>query len=762
MELVIPPTAKHVRAETWHLGIFCLVFCFATPSFASASHANSVPASMSEVIEKVDLSAVNQGSFVMELSNGQQRLVLPLQTHVNMKISGLVNRVSVKQTFQNNSDDWVNGRYVFPLPHHAAVDEMRLLIGERIIEGQIQPKADAKQLFEKAKAEGKQASLVEQLRPNMFTTSVANLAPHDSLVVEISYQETLSYDKGEFSVRFPMVVAPRYSPIGSLTDEAIDSLSSPIKPLDWARYWPISESAANVLRHDGADRAITSSEPDVAFAATAYDDVNRVQLTAVIDAGFPLVSVKSSYHQITTLDQADGSTLIRLKGVVAANRDFVLNWQPEVGESPEAAVFVQQGQTHGESTIHESKLITKVAPADEYSLLMLMPPQSSSSLPQETLYVPRELILVIDTSGSMSGDSIAQAKQSLLYALSGLRPQDSFNIYEFNSNVSALSAKPLTATASNIGKAQTFVRRLQADGGTEMGLALKAALGPHAYDVIHTESQPATSLRQVLFITDGAVGNETELFELIRNQLGESRLFTVGIGSAPNAHFMTRAAELGRGTFTYIGDVTEVQEKIQSLLSKMESPVVTDIQVRYPDGTVPDYWPAQIADLYAGEPVLISIKARAKLQDTLLVSGFVSGQFWQQSLSLTGLPKASGLDVLWARAQIKALTLNQQASNHDRVKQQITALAMKYHLVSDYTSLVAVDVTPLRPNAVDLKEGDVGLHLPAGWQVGLGSMPQTASSSLLDLVLGGCLMLLAALLLLAWPIQHRQSRGIAL
>ncbi|MBO2552229.1 marine proteobacterial sortase target protein [Shewanella algae] len=656
-----------------------------------------------------------------------------LATEVSMNISGWSNRVSVTQSFTNDTQEWIHGRYLFPLPNEAAVDSMQLRIGERIIEGVIQPKEEAKRTFEQAKAQGKRASLLSQERPNLFTTQVANLAPGETLKVSFSYQQALDYRDGQFSLRFPMTHTPRYLPQSMLqsfkgVEEAARLLS------------PVIEAAGLEKMFTGADSE--SSEP-IGTQAHSGGQENRLSLDIILDAGFPLLSLESPYHAISQQTLSDGRIRVQLQqDNTKADSDFVLQWQADPGAKPAAALFSQQGQTH--TPAPSLAQAEGQAARDEYSLLMLMPPQSK----EVAMPLPRELILVIDTSGSMGGDAIVQAKQALLYALSSLKPEDSFNVVEFNSAVQTMAANSLPATAHNIGRAQQFIRALEANGGTEMTMALELALNNDfaAQNKVGTQGE-SKALRQVIFMTDGAVGNEQALFELIKDRLGDNRLFTVGIGSAPNSHFMQRAAELGRGSFTYIGKMQEVEQKVVALLEKISAPRITDVSLRYPDGTVPDYWPAQIPDLYQGEPVLVSIKQRSNAHKAVIVSGLIDGQFWQQELALNAKAEPKGLDLIWAGKQIAALDLAKDAANSERIERQVTALSLKYHLVSPYTSLVAVDFTPVNPDAAATREGQVASHAPKGWQ---GKLPQTATDSRLMLLLG-LASLLAALMLAAFP-----------
>ena len=633
-----------------------------------------------------------------------------LDTQVSMDVSGLLNRVTVKQVFINDSDQWVNGRYLFPLPETAAVDSMQLRIGDKVIAGQIQPKKQALQTFENAKKQGKQASLLQQQRRNLFTSDVANLGPHEQLVVEISYQQKVEYRDGLFSLRFPLAITPRYNPQAQRTTE---------QPL---LAMPSSANSATSAKH----------------VRPALD----VKMQVNIDAGFELTSLDSLYHPIKQSNVGNHYS-VNFAGKQIADRDFVLQWQANVGAVPQAATFYQTGKTHlADNSDERSETAQRQPnPVDNnlYSLVMLMPPSVEVS---EQHLIARELILVIDTSGSMSGQSITQAKQALQFALAGLRDIDSFNIIEFNSDVTMLSATPLSANSRNIGKANRFIQSLDADGGTEMRIALQTALVDSVQQDFDQTDAHSEMLRQVIFMTDGAVGNEHELYQLINDQLGDSRLFTVGIGSAPNSDFMRRAATMGRGTFTYIGKESEVQQKIEQLLNKIEQPVLTNIGLYYLDGSVPDYWPTTISDLYQNEPLWVSIKSASHQQQPIIVSGSINGQYWQQQLDFEENQAAKGIDLLWANAQITSLELYKDNASRDRVNKQVEALGLLYHLVTSQTSLVAVDVTPVNPlvdNPIDVQ---LQPHMPHGLNAAQSSqvLPQTGTASRLWLLIGFSLL----------------------
>jgi Ca-activated chloride channel family protein len=368
---------------------------------------------------------------------------------------------------------------------------------------------------------------------------------------------------------------------------------------------------------------------------------------------------------------------------------------------------------------------------------MLMPTLPDAGAPR----VAREVTFVIDTSGSMAGSPIVQAKAALALALERLRPGDRFNVVEFNSHARALFAAPLPADPATLGRARSFVNGLAANGGTEMHKALALALKPG-------EAAPGL-VRQVVFLTDGAVGNEDELFALIRERLGERRLFTVGIGSAPNAHFMRKAAQFGRGTHTMIGDLNEVEARMAGLFRKLESPVLTDVAIDWPAGS--EAWPRQLPDLYAGEPIVASASLPS-LDGEVVVRGNFAGQPWRAALPLSASGGHEGVHALWARAKIEALADAQVAgADAGEIRAAIVQVALAHHLVSKHTSLVAVDVTSTMPPGTPLARTAIPGNLPHGteYEAFFGDLPQTATPAALHLAVA-LAALLAAALLFAW------------
>jgi Ca-activated chloride channel family protein len=660
----------------------------------------ALPAPVREGEQALAPERMPSGSFLMRRAKGEPWAQAPtLATEVSFRVAGVVARASVRQRFRNASGAWVEGVYVFPLPETAAVDHLLMRVGERTIEGQIREREQAKAEYQQARDEGRKASLVEQERPNIFTTSVANLGPGEELVVEIEFQQTLRFDEGEVRLRFPLVVGPRYIP-GQQVLEGIQGLGwSP----DTSAVPDASRITPPVLPPGEAPR-------------------NPVAIEVELDAGFPVQALESRYHAIVSEERGEGRYAVRLRDeLVPADRDFELAWTPRPGTMPRGALFREE---RGGAT---------------YALVTLFPPVGPAV---EAARLQREIAFVIDTSGSMQGLSIQQARNALVLAIERLRPGDRFNVIQFNSTTEVLWDEARSATSGNREAARSWVEGLRANGGTEMAGALEAAL---------VGSDDPGLVRQVVFLTDGSVGNEDQLFGIIRQRLGDTRLFTVGIGSAPNGHFMTKAAEFGHGSFTYIGDVREVEEKMARLFTVLESPVLTGIEMSWPQGAAVEAWPSRIPDLYLGEPVVVSVRLSGPA-DQVAVSGRRGSEAWTTAMAVAGGRRGQGASVLWARRKIESLLDSlHEGTDPAEVRKGVVALGLEHHLVTKHTSLVAVDVTPSRPGDAELRSGALATNLPHGWSYEgvFGELPQTATAAPLHALLAVLALLAAAVLRMA-------------
>ena len=583
---------------------------------------------------------------------------MALDTKVQMDITGNINRVIVEQSFTNPSNQWTEGVYVFPLPEDSAVDQLRMYIDDRVIEGQIHEKEEAKKIYEKAKKEGKSASLVEQQRPNIFTTSVANIAPGGTITVAIEYQQAVLIDNNTYSIRFPMVVGDRYIP-GAPINTPSDSLG--VRP--------------NTHEVEDASKITPPSENTISyFFDKKYETYLPVTIDINLMAGFEIASLRSGYHKVNTVDINQNTKHITLDESYQADRDFELTWSAIQTDEPEIALFTQQKDDN------------------LYLLLMATPPKDEVFKVSNR---PRELIFIIDSSGSMSGSSMTQAKEALIKALDRLNDTDRFNIIDFDDSFYPLFDSAMPAIDMNKSNAKRFLNKVSADGGTEM-------LKPISYALRSRDGNSQNYLRQIVFITDGQVGNELSIFNSVETNIKDDRFFTIGIGSAPNSYLLTKLADFGRGAFTYIGSQSEVRQKMDDLFVKLESPALTDINVSFPPEINAELALDVIYDLYAGETITAVYKMNA-LPNSLAITGRTIDGDFIKNIAINSSKNTKGLDILWARRKIDRLTDIHNNAYTSRVenlsKKDIIGLALEYHLVSRFTSLVAVDITPVRPES---------------------------------------------------------------
>lgn len=590
------------------------------------------------------------------------RAVPMLSTDVEIGIGGVSARVALVQRFKNTTPEWLEGVYVFPLPETAAVDSLRMVVGGRAIDGRAAERREAKKAYDDARGEGRRASLLEQERPNIFTASVANIAPGEEIEVRLGYVQTVERDGAVFRLRFPMVVGPRYLPPGAA---------------------PVADAngAAPIPRVADADRIA----PPVNHPAAG--PINPVAIWVRLDPGFPVQRINSPHHAIERhRDPAGAWHLALAAGAVPADRDFELEWVPAASAEPLARVFAES-QADG-----------------RYALLTVMPPGAGTPAAAGP---PREAIFVIDTSGSMHGAAIAQARQALDLALARLQPTDSFNVIEFNSRARRLFARAEPATPAFLARARAWVEQLRAEGGTEMRQALDLALDGNT---------DPSRLRQVVFLTDGAVGDEAALLEQVRLKLGDTRLFTVGIGAAPNGYFMRKAAEVGRGSAVFIGKPEQVAERMGALLRRLEHPAVTDLAVSWPSQGA-EALPDPLPDLYDGEPVVATARLPLGAVGAVVLTGRIAGRPWRAELALPAADDPpAGVPALWARRKIEALEDSAAAgASAEHIRAQVVAVALRHNLVTRYTSLVAVDAPPARPESAPLGGGRMPVNLPQGW-----------------------------------------------
>jgi Ca-activated chloride channel family protein len=620
----------------------------------------------------------------LSLCDGESCAAAPaLETHIDITVTGIIARTRVTQRFYNSSADWVEGVYVFPLPEGAAVDHLLMYVGDRVVQGRIEEREQARASYTRARDAGIKASLLEQDRPNLFRTSIANIGPDEEIEIDIELQHLVRYDAGEMRLRFPTVVMRRYSPAVGAGETADDD--------------PIVELTNAVSR--------------------SLHPIHPLTLEVIVDAGYPLQTLYSPSHRIEVEDLDDSAHFVSLRGEHFADRDFVLAWRPDVGTEPAPAVFLER--VDGET----------------FALLMLLPNAPSQ---EARTNLPREVVYVIDSSGSMGGPSLRFAKLALLMALDQLAPGDYFDIIDFDSEARSLFDGSVAAADDAVDRARTFVDGLVADGGTNIAAALDLALAPRP---------TVTDVRQVVFITDGAVGNEAEIFAQVADRIGDTRLFTVGIGTAPNAHFMRKAAQFGRGTYTFIGSTEEISDRMTALFDKLDSAVLTHLEVDWHDLATPDVAPQTVPDLYAGEPLVLTARL-AFAPEHIEAHGLRNGEPWAFVGDLA--PDRDnevdrGIGRLWARRAIEDLMDDLAlGGDRDRIRDEVVALALDHDLVTKFTSLVAVDISPSAPAGASVRR-QLPLHQAAT------ALPSTATPSALYAWISG------VLILCGWILRPRRA-----
>ncbi|HLM00982.1 MAG TPA: VIT domain-containing protein, partial [Pyrinomonadaceae bacterium] len=578
-----------------------------------------------------------QGGLEALGKDGKPLGACPLkQTDVKAEISGFLSRVKVTQEFENNFSEKIEAVYVFPLPQNAAVDDMTMRIGERVVRGRVLKREEAREVYEAAKSGGQIASLLDQERPNIFTQSVANILPGEKVIIEISYVEVLKYEDGQYEFVFPMVVGPRYIP-GNPTGTRQGGGSAP-----------------------DTDRVPDASRitPPVAKDRAGHD----ISIEVKLDAGVPVETIASKSHQIDSSRLSASSSLIRLKnGKTIPNKDFVLRYDV-AGKKIEDAVLLHRAEKGG------------------YFTLILQPPDNVR--PQDA--TPKEIVFVLDTSGSMEGFPIEKAKESIKLALDGLNPQDTFNLITFAGDTHVLFDEPVAATPANLQKAQAFLRSRQGGGGTEMMKAIKAALDP-------TDSR--RHVRVVCFMTDGYVGNEAEIIGEIQKH-PNARVFSFGIGESVNRYLLDKMAEEGRGEVEYVSLDDDGSAAARRFHERVRSPLLTDISFDFGDLPVADVYPKRINDLFSAKPVIIHGRYTKAGGGVIRLKGKSFGRETVREINVNFPENEQAHDVLatlWARTRIDDLTSQDYTNQKPEIRDAITNLGLEYRLMTQFTSFVAVE-----------------------------------------------------------------------
>lgn len=585
----------------------------------------------------------SEGSLQVLSGEGQVAGFCPLKhTDVRAEISGFIARVTVTQDFENPFKDKIEAIYTFPLPQNAAVDDMTMRVGDRTVRGRIKRREEARAIYDAARNSGHVASLLDQERPNIFTQSVANIMPGERIQVTISYVETLKYEAGSYEFVFPMVVGPRYIPGTPTGKQAGGFAPDTTKVPDASRITPNVAAKGTRAGHD-------------------------ISIEVALDAGVPIESLRSTMHQIETDRPTGHSAVVKLKNEgEIPNKDFILKYDV-AGRRVEDALLTHHSDNGG------------------FFTMILQPPDRVTA---EDV-TPKELVFVLDTSGSMEGFPIEKAKEAMKQALDGLYPQDTFNLITFAGDTEILFPKPVRATKENLRKAQAFLNSRQGSGGTEMMKAIRAALDP---------SDSQEHVRIVCFMTDGYIGNDMEVISEVQKH-PNARVFSFGIGNSVNRFLLDKMAEQGRGEVEYVSLNDDGSAAAKRFHERVRSPLLTDISIDWAGLPVADIYPKRIPDLFSAKPVVLTGRFTGSGRGVIRLKGKMAGEDFVREVAVDlpeSEPRRDVLAKLWAHARIDELMSQdysgiQSGNPREDVKEPITQLGLDFRLMTQFTSFVAVE-----------------------------------------------------------------------
>lgn len=613
---------------------------------------------------------------------------VPLKhTDVQAHIAAYIATVEVTQQFHNPYNEKIEAVYVFPLPENAAINEFIMTIGERKIRGIIRERAEAEEIYREARAAGHVASLLTQERANVFTQRVANIEPGKNIDIHIRYFHTLAYDDGWYEYVFPMVVGPRYNPPAG----TVASASPPVDDAGEAGRAspPGSDKGDGIGAVARGNHGASGQKTEVQYLAPGERSGHDIALALTIDAGVALEDIRSVNHVIEIGRNADDLAHVRLSHLdTIPNRDFVLRYRV-AGERIKSALLTQHAEDGG------------------YFTLMLYPPESLNKLER----APVELIFVLDSSGSMNGRPIEQARTAIERGLGRLRPDDTFQLINFSSTASQLGRAPLAATPDNIRKGLRYLSKIDGEGGTMMIEGIRAALNfPH----------DPRRLRFVCFLTDGFIGNESDILAEVQRRIGDSRIFSFGVGSSPNRFLMDRMAKLGRGAVAYLSLNNSAAEVMDRFFDRISRPALTDVQIDWGGLAASDIYPSRVPDLFVGRPVILTGRFSGTPSGPIRVTGRAGGERREIVIDATAsiappepaaqgsairmastaqpdgtgeirAARQTGLRAVWARAKIADLTDRSIYEETGDRSGEVRQVALHYGLMSQFTAFVAVD-----------------------------------------------------------------------
>jgi Ca-activated chloride channel family protein len=654
---------------------------------------------------KVSAGAPQSTSSQLQIigKDGKVAGFVPLKhTEVKTEISGFVARISVTQQFENVLPNAVEAIYVFPLPHDSAVDGMIMKVGDREIQAVIKEREEARKIYEAARNSGHTAALLDQERPNIFTQSVANIPPNSTVDVTLSVIELLKYEDGTYEFAFPTVVGPRYIP-GTPSGAALPPNPAGVQDVA-LKNGSDGEQRGTMPDTDKVPDASKISPP---VAGVHTDDEHAghdFSINVSLAAGLYVTDVDSTSHKISAERTGPDSFNVKLADDAALpNKDFILKYKV-AGTGIGDAVLTHADQSGG------------------YFTLILQPPEK---VPDNAV-VPRELIFVLDTSGSMWGFPLDMAKKTIARALDNLRPEETFNLITFSGDTRILFPQAVSATPENIKAAKQVLGGAYGSGGTEMMKAIRTALGDDAA-AGKPPAGPTPPLRVVCFMTDGYVGDDAAIVAAVKKH-PEARVFAFGIGTAVNRFLLSKMAEEGHGEVEFVTSPDEAQPAADRFYERVHSPVLTNISIDWQGLPVAEVYPAQLPDLFSAKPIIVTGRYTRASSGSLVIHGTRAGGPFTRTIQVdfpAENASHAALEKIWARRKVDDLMsqdwMGIQQGN-SKYKAQIVDVGLKHSLATQYTSFVAVetktviqDGKPVRIEVpVELPEGVSPLAVPSG------------------------------------------------
>ena len=636
-----------------------------------------------DVVEEMPQPEPEAGLGALRTERGN----LPLDLiEVRSSVAGLAVRTELAQGFRNPYDVPLEATYIFPLPDRAAVTRLRMEAADRVVEGVVKEREAARADYDAAISEGKRASIAEEERPGVFTLRVGNIMPGERVVVRTTLSGRLPYEDGQATFRFPLVVAPRYIPGGELPGEQVGS-----------------GTAADTEQVPDASRI----SPPVLLPG--FPNPVRLSIEVAVDpVGLPLAGLTSSLHGVSVEHAAGDQYLVRLNPGARADRDFVLR----LGYGGSVAATSLAVAWDEDSAGAEG-------PRAGTFLLTVLPPEPTGATR------PRDLVLVLDRSGSMGGWKMTAARRAAARIVDTLTAADRFAVLSFDDVIQTPDGLPdglSAATDRHRFRAVRHLAAVEARGGTAMEAPLRRAAALLAGDAPDRD-------RVLILVTDGQVGNEDGLLTSLSPSLAHIRVHTVGIDTAVNAGFLNRLAALGGGHSELVESEDRLDEAMDAIHRRIGTPLVTGLRLAGAGGLELDQdstTPRRLPDLFVGAPMVVagrldgaasaSSETFYRVAPGIQITGEAAdGSAWTQYVAAAETADA-GLAQFWARGRIRDLEDQYVSGYHGQpeIEQAIIATSVNYSVLSRFTAFVVVDTRVVNKGGA-LKQVTQPVDLPAGW-----------------------------------------------